>query len=202
MACSGVNKVGAILFFLLCSNATPLVVAASVAIGGQIQVTVGLGQHVPPGGSVILPCNYSVPSDDVRPLVSWWKDRGLVLTRRIVYEHQEGRFSKAYDEWEGRTALLRQASLQMTNLTTNDTGKYECEIRVPLKYGAARGFINLDVDVSGGKNNPSYKLRTGLVVGVALGVGLISVIAATILVLTLRKRKITTSAQYNRQINT
>ncbi|XP_035693878.1 uncharacterized protein LOC118428010 isoform X2 [Branchiostoma floridae] len=200
MACNGVNKIGAILFALLCSNATPLFVAA---IDGQIHVTVGLEQlSVPPGGSVILPCNYSVPSDDVRPLVSWWKDRGPVLTRRIVYEHQEGRFSNGYDEWVGRTALLRQASLQMSNLTTNDTGKYECEIRVPLKYGAARGFINLDVGVSGGKNDPSYQLQTGVIVGVAVvGVLIISTIAA-ILILTLHKRKITTSAKYNRQVNT
>ncbi|KAI8482617.1 N-acetylmuramoyl-L-alanine amidase [Branchiostoma belcheri] len=176
--------------------------ACTVVPGGQIHVTVGRRQHVPPGGSVILPCNYSLPSDDVRPLVSWWKDRGLVLTRRIVYEHRAGQYSKAYDEWEGRTVLLRQASLQITNLTTNDTGKYECEIRVPLQYGAARGFINLDVSVYGGKNNSLGKLQAGFIVGVVVS-GVVFILAtAAILTRMLRNRKMNTSApKYDRQVN-
>ncbi|XP_078673472.1 uncharacterized protein LOC144912293 [Branchiostoma floridae x Branchiostoma belcheri] len=158
--CCNVDLIVAILSLvvLFCST------QGTVVPGGQIHVTVGQRQHVPPGGSVILPCNYSLPSDDVRPLVSWWKDRGLVLTRRIVYEHRAGQYSKAYDEWEGRAVLLRQASLQITNLTTNDTGKYECEIRVPLQYGAARGFINLDVRDETSK--PSEKFSTVLIIGV------------------------------------
>ncbi|KAI8480773.1 N-acetylmuramoyl-L-alanine amidase [Branchiostoma belcheri] len=172
MACIGFTEAVAILILLCCAEGTGVP-------GGQIHVTVGQRQHVSPGGSVILPCNYSLPSDDVRPLVSWWKDRGLVLTRRIVYEHRAGQYSKAYDEWEGRAVLLRQASLQIINLTTNDTGKYECEIRVPLQYGAARGFINLDVSVYGGKNKPLVKLQAGFIVGVVVsGVVFISATAA------------------------
>ncbi|XP_066280327.1 uncharacterized protein [Branchiostoma lanceolatum] len=174
MDCVGCN-IGLIvaILFLLCSA------EGTVVTGGQIHVTVGRGQHVPPGGSVILPCNYSVPSDDIRPLVSWWKDRGLVLTRRIVYEHQEGRFSKAYDEWAGRTALLRQASLQMTNLTTNDTGKYECEIRVPLKYGAVRGFINLDVREENSSLD-EVTHSTVFIVGVSIGGAVLLVLMVAI----------------------
>ncbi|KAI8484319.1 N-acetylmuramoyl-L-alanine amidase [Branchiostoma belcheri] len=110
-----------------------------------IQVRVGKDKAVPPGGSAVLPCNYSVPSDDVQPLVSWWKDRGPVLTRRIVYEYRAGRFSKGYGGWAGRTALVGQASLEILNITTDDEGKYECEVRVPLVYGAARGYILLSV---------------------------------------------------------
>ncbi|XP_019630711.1 PREDICTED: uncharacterized protein LOC109474792 [Branchiostoma belcheri] len=110
-----------------------------------IQVRVGKDKAVPPGGSAVLPCNYSVPSDDVQPLVSWWKDRGPVLTRRIVYEYRAGRLSKGYGGWAGRTALVGQASLEILNITTDDEGKYECEVRVPLVYGAARGYILLSV---------------------------------------------------------
>ncbi|XP_078589999.1 protein turtle-like [Branchiostoma floridae x Branchiostoma japonicum] len=195
MACVGGGNIGLIVAILLlhCSA------KGTVVTGGQIHVTVGLEQlSVRPGISVILPCNYSVPSDDVRPLVSWWKDRGSVLTRRIVFEHQEGRFSKGYDEWVGRTALLRQASLQMSNLTTNDTGKYECEIRVPLKYGAARGFINLDVR---DKNDSSDKLYLSIefIVGVSIG-GAVMLVIAVVLVLKLCKNA-SKSAGYSNELS-
>ncbi|XP_035663102.1 uncharacterized protein LOC118406776 isoform X2 [Branchiostoma floridae] len=172
----------------------PYTVLAHTAIGDAttIHVTVGEDKVIPLGDSVVLPCNYSVPSDNVHPLVSWWKDRGPVLTRRIVYEHQEGRFSKGYGGWAGRSELVGQASLEIFNITTDDDGKYECEVRVPLIYGAARGYILLSVvDGEHGTENsaPHSPLGRTVVVAIIAVVCCLLLVVLTVTVLCLRQKK-------------
>ncbi|XP_078592977.1 uncharacterized protein LOC144871439 [Branchiostoma floridae x Branchiostoma japonicum] len=157
-----------------------------------LQVRVGEDKVVPLGDSVVILCNFSVPSDDVHPLVSWWKDRGPVLTRRIVYEHQEGRFSKGYGRWAGRSALVGQASLEIFNITSDDGGKYECEVRVPLIYGAARGYIVLSVvdGEHGTENNaPHSSLGRTVVVAIIAVVCCLLLVMLTVTVVCLRHKK-------------
>ncbi|CAH1263442.1 Hypp2703 [Branchiostoma lanceolatum] len=174
----------------------PYTLEAHAETGGDevdttLQVRVGKNKvDVSLGGSVVLPCNYSVPSDDVQPLVSWWKDRGPVLTRRIVYEHQAARFSKGYGGWAGRTALVGQSSLEMFNITTDDEGRYECEVRVPLVYGAARDYILLSVlDGEHGKEGTEPHSRKVVIATIA-GVCclLLVVLAVTIVSLHYKRR--------------
>ncbi|XP_078673467.1 uncharacterized protein LOC144912289 [Branchiostoma floridae x Branchiostoma belcheri] len=105
--------------------------------------------HAVPGGTVTLPCTFTLSHPAGQVTITWWREPTVSSdTRQAVYE--AGRAGdpggRGYDQWEGRTSLTDQASLRIAGVSTEDVGTYECEIR-HLGYGAGRGYVTLNVIV-------------------------------------------------------
>ncbi|MEQ2281930.1 hypothetical protein AMECASPLE_035350, partial [Ameca splendens] len=139
-----------------------------------------------PGQNIILPCRAA----DNKPVtvVQWRRtDLGskyvfLIRNDHIDPDNQHPSFRNRVD-LQDRQMKNGDVSLVVKNVTTNDTGTYEC--RIQNEGGRDTKLINLDVVPPGNKDGGSKDGSIGLIVGLITSA---AAVAAGVLFLMYRRK--------------
>ncbi|XP_047241851.1 myelin-oligodendrocyte glycoprotein-like [Girardinichthys multiradiatus] len=139
-----------------------------------------------PGQNTILPCRAA----DNKPVIAveW---RRTDLGKEYVLLYRDGRIDpgnqhpsyKNRVDLQDRQMMEGNVSLVLKNLTTNDTGAYEC--RVQNEGSRETKLINLDVSPPGSKDGGSKDGSIGLIVGL---ITFAAVVAAGVLFVMYRRK--------------